>query len=164
MVIVLMGVAGSGKSTVGALLAEALSAELIEGDDYHDAQSVAKMRRGTPLTEADRRPWLTRLRSAIDARLAAGRPAVVACSALSAASREILGTDRADVRLVHLTGEPDLIAERLDERADRGAHFMPASLLASQLESLETPADAIEVNVSRSPAEIVAAIREALSV
>jgi gluconokinase len=162
MVIVVMGVAGSGKSTVGSLLAESLSAEFIEGDDYHDAQAIAKMSRGTPLTESDRQPWLARLRAEIDARLADGRPAVVACSALSDASRTALGTDRPGVRLVHLTGDPALIAARLAERAANGAHFMPAALLESQLRALELPDGAIEVNISSPPAEIVSAIRDAL--
>jgi gluconokinase len=160
MVVVLMGVSGSGKSTVGALLASALSAEFIEGDDYHGAAVIEKMQRGVPLTETDRKPWLERLRAEIDARLAAGETAVVACSALSAASRRLLGTDRHGVELVHLRGDRETIAPRLARRAEATGHFMPPALLQSQLDALEPPAVAHVADVSQTPEEIVAAILE----
>jgi gluconokinase len=159
MVIVLMGVSGVGKTSVGMLLAAALGGEFVEGDSYHPPANVEKMRRGIPLDDADRRPWLETLAREIGAWLEAGRTMVLACSALKRSYRAILRGGRQDVRFVHLKGSAALIRARL---AARRGHYMPASLLDSQLAALEEPLDAITVDVSGTPAEIVAAIMSAL--
>ena len=125
MVIVVMGVSGSGKTTVGQLLADALGAEFAEGDAYHPPANIEKMRRGIPLEDADRWPWLQTLAAQIDRWLAAGTPVVLACSALKQRYRDILAKGRPGVRFVYLEGDKALIRLRLDRR--RG-HYMPASL------------------------------------
>ena len=154
-VIVLTGVSGSGKTTVGRLLAEELGWEFHEADDYHSAASVEKMRGGTPLDDADRRQWLEALRDLIRDRLARGASAVLACSALKKSYRMLLYVDER-VRFVYLKGDYGVIRERLGGR--RG-HFMNPSLLGSQFETLEEPTAAVEVDVSASPEEIVSEIR-----
>ena len=158
MIVVLMGVSGTGKTTVGRLLAHDLGWPFYEGDDYHSAANVEKMGHGIPLTDADRDGWLTALRALIDG---ISGSAVLACSALKATYRDRLAAGRDDVRFVHLTGDPALLRRRLEER--RG-HYMPASLLDSQLATLEAPADAITVDVGGTPEAIVAAIRRALGI
>ena len=160
MVIVMMGVSGSGKTTVGQLLAEALHAEFIEGDAYHPPENIDKMRRGIALDDADRWPWLEILSAEIDRWLAAGRTVVLACSALKQRYRDILAKGRPGVRFVHLEGDKGLLRLRLDRR--RG-HYMPASLLDSQFATLEAPADAVTVDVARSPKAIVADILDQLA-
>jgi gluconokinase len=159
MVIVLMGVSGSGKTTVGIPLARALGGEFVEGDDYHPQANVAKMRQGIPLDDADRQPWLETLAAEIGRWLAAGRTVVLACSALKRSYREILRGGRPGVRFVHLKGSAALIRARL---AERRGHYMPASLLDSQIAALEEPSDAIVVPIDRPTAEIVASILAAL--
>jgi gluconokinase len=133
---VVMGVAGSGKSTVGAALARALGVEFVEGDDYHPRENVERMAAGIPLTDADRAGWLralaARLREAEDT--AAGL--VMTCSALKRSYRDVLRAGAPDVRFVFLRGPRELIAQRL---ATRRGHFMPASLLDSQFAALEEP-------------------------
>jgi gluconokinase len=158
MIVVLMGVAGTGKTTIGTLLGHELVWPFHDADDFHPPANVEKMRRGIPLTDADRDGWLAALRAFIDGL--AG-PAVLACSALKAAYRDRLAGGRDDVRFVHLTGDPALLRQRLEQR--RG-HYMPASLLDSQLATLEPPADAVTVDVAGTPEEIVATIRRALGV
>lgn len=162
MIVILMGVAGAGKTTVGESLAKRLGARFIEGDSFHPAANVEKMRAGTPLSDDDRLPWLGAIAGEIGRCLARGEPAVIACSALKRAYRTILVDGRPAVRVVHLRGTPALIQARLDAR--RG-HYMPPSLLPSQFAALEPPtADeaAISVDVSGSPEEIVGAICAAL--
>jgi gluconokinase len=157
-VIVLMGVTGCGKTTVGRLLAERLGAVFAEGDAYHPPANVAKMSRGEPLTDEDRWPWLDALARDIGRWLDAGTSAVVGCSALKRAYRERLRAGRGGVRLVHLTGDPELIQERM---AARRGHYMPLSLLPSQLATLEPPgADegAIVVDVAGTPETIAAEV------
>lgn len=161
-ILVVMGVAGSGKTTIAAALAERLGWRLLEGDAFHPPANVAKMAAGTPLTDDDRWPWLRAIAAEVDAIRAAGGSAVVACSALKRAYREVLIGDRADVRLVYLQGTRTLIGERL---AARKGHFMPSALLDSQFATLEEPGPKeapIVVSVNAGPAAIVAAVINAL--
>lgn len=155
-VLVVMGVSGSGKTTIAALLAGRLGWEFEDGDDFHPAANVEKMRGGTALTDADRWPWLGAIAAWIDATRGAGLHGIVACSALRRAYRDILVGARADVRLVYLQGDRGLIAAR---QAARVNHYMPASLVDSQFAALEEPgADEapITVSVAPSPQEVVA--------
>lgn len=154
MIIVLMGVCGSGKTTIGAQLAVRLGCGFSDADDFHPKANVEKMRAGFPLTDDDRWPWLAALRAAIEGWLAAGEDHVVACSALREAYRQTL-SPQGDVRFVYLKGSPELIGSRL--RARQG-HYMNPDLLDSQLSTLEEPRDALEVDVSGSPSAIVAEI------
>ena len=158
VVILLMGASGSGKTTVGRLLASQLGWEFADGDDYHPAANVEKMRNGIPLTDADRAPWLETLRARIAGWIAAKRNAALACSALKRAYRERLRIGP-EVRVVYLRGTPELLRERLRARV---GHFMTERMLESQLAALEEPEDAVVVDVDRSPAEIVAEIRAPL--
>lgn len=135
-VLVVMGVSGSGKTTVAALLAGRLGWELGDADDWHSPANVRKMHGGTPLSDEDRWPWLRSIAAWIDATRSTGQHAVLACSALKHAYRDILIGDRADVRLVYLRGEEGLIEHR---QAARLNHYMPASLVHSQFEALEVP-------------------------
>lgn len=160
MVIVVMGVSGVGKTTVGMLLARALGAEFAEGDSYHPPANVEKMRNGAPLDDEDRWPWLQILAAEIDTWLAECRDVVLACSALKRAYRDLLAHGRPEVRFVYLQGEAALLRARLDQR--RG-HYMPPTLLASQLAALEEPDDALTIDVSGPPEVIVEQIRVALA-
>ena len=161
MVVIVMGVSGSGKTTIGRLLAETLGWSFYEGDDLHPPANVRKMAAGIPLTDADRLPWLEALRALIEHCLAAGENAAVACSALKVSYREILAGGLEGVRFVHLTGSRDLIRDRLKQRQ---GHFMKAKMLDSQLAALEPPSHALEVDVAGSPEEIVAEIRRRLGI
>ena len=144
--VVVMGVSGSGKSTVGEALAKRLGWRYEDGDKFHPATNVAKMSAGQPLTDEDRWPWLRAIAAEIDRLIAAGEHAVIACSALRRAYRDILVHGRGDVRIVYLFGTQPLIAERLNHRK---GHFMPPGLLASQFGTLEPPtADERAVTVS----------------
>jgi gluconokinase len=134
--LVVMGVSGSGKSTIAEHLATRLGWRYVDGDLFHPPANVAKMSAGHPLTDEDRWPWLRAIAAEIDRLSAAGEPAVVACSALKRAYRDILVHDRDDVRIVFLDGTQDLIAKRL---AERKGHFMPPGLLDSQFKTLEPP-------------------------
>jgi gluconokinase len=159
MIIVLMGVSGSGKTTVGRLLADALGWEFYEADDYHPSANVEKMRSGIPLDDADRRPWLESLRDLIRNCLEQKENAVLACSALKESYREFLLIDERVV-LIYLKGDYEVIRQRLGQR--RG-HFMNPNLLDSQFDALEEPARAdMQVDVSSSPDEIVRNIRSRL--
>ena len=161
MIVVLMGVTGSGKTTLGRLLAGQLGWTFVEGDDFHPQANVQKMHRGEPLTDADRAPWLRALRARVDELAAAGRSAVVACSALKQAYRDVLADGRPEVMFVHLTAPAAVIRDRLDHR--RG-HYMPPALLPSQLATLEEPAGVLAVDVTSTPAQSVAAIRRGIGV
>lgn len=157
-VLVVMGVSGSGKSTVAALLAERLGLPFADGDDFHAPESVARMRAGHPLDDRARAPWLARIGAWIDARRAAGEGGVVACSALRRAYRQALTGGRAGLRVVYLEGDRDLIRDRI---AARTGHFMPAALLDSQFAALEPPGadeDPITVGIEEGPDAIVAAV------
>jgi gluconokinase len=159
MIILVMGVSGAGKTTVGRLLASALGFEFVDADTLHPPQNVAKMARGEPLDDADREPWLEALTLAIQRWLGEKRNVVLACSALKEAYRRRLLVDPEDIRLVFLTGDPALIAARVSARK---GHFMPPALLESQLCTLERPAGALTVDVAGTPPDIVAAIRRRL--
>ena len=153
--LVVMGVSGCGKSTIGALLAERLGWPFEDGDSFHPPANVAKMRAGTPLTDADRGPWLAALAARIAQARASGTGVVIACSALRRAYRDALRDGHGDLRFLHLTGDPSLIMAR---QAARQGHYMPASLIASQFATLEAPEtepDAIDLDVDAGPAEIV---------
>lgn len=153
-IIIVMGVAGCGKSTVGRALAEALSWPFYDGDTYHPPQNVAKMAAGIPLDDGDRAPWLSRLRGLVSDHLARGEPAVLACSALKKAYRDQLrGGDEA-VHFVYLRGDRALIRRRLRERSD---HYMAADMLESQFTSLEEPApgEALAVDAAADVSTIV---------
>lgn len=160
MFVVLMGVAGSGKTTVGRALAAELGWRFYDADDFHPPANIKRMRRGVPLTDADRRPWLEELRALVAGCLARGEQAVLACSALKESYRAYLLLDER-VRLFYLKGDRALIAERLRARRD---HFMPPQLLDSQLSALEEPAQAAQLDVAATPAELVQTIRTQLHI
>jgi gluconokinase len=163
-VLVVMGVSGSGKTTVAALLAGRLHWPFEDGDDFHPPANVEKMHSGAALTDEDRWPWLEAIAAWIDETRRAGGHGVVACSALKRRYRDMLLGGRPDVRLVYLQGDRTLIARRL---AARHGHFMPPGLLASQFDTLEEPGpdeDPIVVSVEPPPREIVARILSLLRV
>ena len=160
MVVVVMGVTGAGKTTVGRLLAEELGWEFEEGDDFHSAANVEKMRRGIPLNEEDRLPWLERLRGEIAEHDAEGRNLVLTCSALRKSYRAML-TVSAGVRFVYLKGDAGRIAERLKMR--RG-HFADEKILPAQFADLEEPDDAVVADVAATPQEIVSQVRKQLGI
>jgi carbohydrate kinase (thermoresistant glucokinase family) len=162
-IVVIMGVSGSGKSTVGAMLASRLQWEFTDADWFHPASNVEKMHKGIPLTDDDRRPWLDAIAAWIDKTRRSGGHSVLACSALKRRYRDVLIGDRPDVRLVFLKGDEALIARRI---ATRHEHFMPPGLLHSQFEALEEPApdeNPVIVSIEPSPREIVAQIVSALN-
>jgi gluconokinase len=144
--LIVMGVSGSGKSTIAERLARRLNCTFEDGDRFHPASNVAKMSAGHPLTDEDRWPWLQAIANEIDRVCAAGEHAVIACSALKRSYRDVLVHGRNDVRIVYLNGTQELIANRL---AQRKGHFMPPGLLTSQFKTLEPPgADENPVTVS----------------
>ena len=159
--VVVMGVAGSGKSTVGAALADRLGWDFVDADDHHPAANVDKMRRGEPLDDEDRVPWLDALRAVIDDHARRGAALVLACSALRRSYRDRLGVDGDRVRLVHLDVGRHELERRLRERT---GHFMAVDMLDSQLATLEPPdpAGAMVVDSGRDTDEVVAAIVSAL--
>ena len=158
MIVVVMGVSGSGKTVVGQALATDLGWPFFDADNFHPKENVAKMAAGTPLTDADRWPWLDRLAAEMKALEERGVSAVLACSALRQAYRDRISR-AGNVRYVHLSGDHDTIAARL---AARKNHYMPPTLLASQLATLEAPTDAIVIDVSDAVPVQVAKIRAAL--
>lgn len=153
--IVLMGVSGCGKTTVGEALALRLGWSFHDADDHHPAANIAKMRAGQALDDADRRPWLDRLNALLRDCVARGRPPVLACSALRQSYRERLAEGLDGVLFVHLSGSFELIAGRLAARAHR---YMPASLLRSQFDALEPPPDGLDIDVALGVEDIVDAI------
>lgn len=160
LVVLLMGVAGSGKTTVGLQLAKELGWSFRDADDFHPPENVAKMSAGMPLDDADRAPWLAAIRKYIMDALARGESAVVTCSALKKVYRDAAIPDRGRVKLVHLAGDFEVILRRMQARTD---HFMKPQMLESQFATLEAPSDALTVDITRSPGEIVAEIRRNLS-
>ena len=159
MFVVVMGVSGSGKSTIGRLLAERLGCPFYDGDDYHPAANVAKMAAGIPLDDADRDGWLAELAALIAVGLARGEGGVIACSALKRQYRDVLSVDERRVRFVYLRGEFDTIWARLQSRE---GHFMGANLLQSQFDALEEPRGAIVVDTSLEPEQVIDRILEQL--
>jgi gluconokinase len=155
-----MGVTGSGKTTIGLLLAERMGWEFADADTFHSAENVEKMRLGIPLTDADRAPWLKSLHQAMEGWVAAHKNVVLACSALKKSYRNELFAGP-ETKFVYLKGSYDLIAARLRQRH---GHFASESILASQFAALEEPDDAITVDIDRSEEEIVSEIRRRLGV
>lgn len=136
MIVIVAGVSGSGKSTVGAMLAGWLHWRLADGDDFHPAANIEKMRAGIPLTDDDRWPWLRAIAAWMDERIEQGESAVIPCSALKRSHRDVLLTGRPEARLVFLAVDREVLAGRL---AARHGHFFPAQLLSSQFDALEPP-------------------------
>jgi gluconokinase len=151
MVVVIMGVAGSGKTTVGRALAEAAGGLFFDADAFHSEENIRKMRGGTPLTEADREPWLRVLRETIDSWLEQPGFRVLACSALTARSRARLGVERPGMKLVFLNATQEIVEARMRGRD----HFMPLALIQSQFDTLEPPADALVLDVTAPPGALV---------
>lgn len=149
------GVAGSGKTTIGTLLAERLGVSYADADDFHPEANRSKMAAGLPLTDADRRPWLYAIAKWLDSRIANAESGVVSCSALKREYRDFLRAGRPSVRLVFLDVDPAVVAQRL---AGRHGHFFPGALAGSQFDALEAPAEdepIVVVDASRTPDEIV---------
>lgn len=158
MIVIVMGVVGSGKTTIGSLLAAELGWEFADADDFHPESNVEKIRHGIPLSDADRQPWLERMRTEITHWIAANSKVVLACSALKRVYRQQLAVGP-QVRFVYLKGNASLIAERLRLRH---GHFADEKILASQFGDLEEPEEAVIVEITGTPQEIVAEIRQKL--
>jgi gluconokinase len=159
MILILMGVAGAGKTTIGQLLAQDLRWPFYDGDDFHPPANIDKMSRGVALTDDDRAAWLASLRQLIERLLREQQGAVIACSALKQSYRQVLQQQNEDVHFIYLKGDPDLMRQRLEQRP---GHFMKANLLASQFETLEEPADpegVLTVEASLPPQAIVKSIK-----
>lgn len=154
MVILVMGVTGSGKTTVGTLLAKRLACTFLDADDFHSPENRRKMHLGIPLTDADRLPWLTAIHEELLRCTAAGENIVLACSALRQSYRELLGANL-DVKLVYLRGTPEELHHNL---ATRAHHFAGESLVPSQLATLEEPSAALVEDIGQPPEQIVANI------
>ena len=158
MIVIIMGVVGAGKTTVGSLLAQQLHWEFADADDFHPPSNVEKIRQGIPLTDADREPWLERLSQAVADWIAAKTNVVLACSALKCQYRQKLSVGP-EVRFVYLKGSASLIAKRLHARH---GHFAGESILASQVADLEEPRGAVVADITQTPSQIVDDIRKQL--
>ena len=161
MIVILMGVTGCGKTTVGALLAEQCGWDFHDADDFHPAENVAKMKSGAPLTDEDRWPWLERLHAFLLDSERQGKSLVLACSALKQAYRDRLARGCAAARFVFLDGDKEMIRARL---LARKGHYMNPTLLDSQFAILERPQDALRLDLRKSPAELVQGIRQGLEI
>ena len=160
MIIIMMGVSGSGKSTVGRLLANDLRWDFYDGDDFHSPENKAKMAMGIALTDEDREPWLNSIRELILDCSQKGKDAVIACSALKESYRSILQVDNF-VKFVYLKGSFDQIRQRLNDRKN---HFMSSDLLADQFATLEEPKNALQVDTTLQPEQIIGLIRAGLDI
>ncbi|HYJ19574.1 MAG TPA: gluconokinase [Burkholderiales bacterium] len=160
MIVILMGVSGSGKTTIGQHLARILNWRLLDADDFHPAANIEKMSRGIPLEDSDRWPWLDRLNEMVRAEESSGENVLLACSALKARYRDRLARDCKDVRVVYLKGDFDLIEARLMARK---GHYMKAGLLKSQFAALEEPEGAVVMDIGGDPERIAARLLEALN-
>ena len=154
MQVVVMGVTGVGKTTVGRLIAARLNARFVDADDFHPPENVEKMRAGTPLDDADREPWLAALNAHLRAAASGADAVVLACSALKSAYRKRLRDGLPDLRFVHLVGTRELIAGRLGARS---GHYMNPALLDSQFATLESPTDALRLDVGATPEQLAEA-------
>jgi gluconokinase len=161
MILILMGVAGAGKTTIGLKLASEIGWHFHDADDFHPPENLRKLARGQALTDEDRAPWLAALRRAIVDELDRGDNAVIACSALKEAYRRVLAVDDARVKLVYLKGSAELVRQRL---RNRSGHFVKEDLLASQFATLEEPAGALTIDIDDRPGRIVERIRDALGI
>jgi gluconokinase len=159
VVVIVMGVSGAGKTTVGQRLAAALGCGFRDADEFHSRENIAKMAAGIPLTDEDRAPWLEALRDIVRSALESGEDLVLACSALKRSYRELLTVDAGRQRWVYLWAPREVLAERL---ARRRGHYMPTTLLDSQLATLEPPEGAMAVDVSPEPDVVVATILQGL--
>ena len=158
MVVIIMGVTGAGKTTIGTMLAAQLNWQFADADTFHPPANIQKMSRGVPLNDTDRAPWLAAMRKAILEWIAAGKNVILACSALKRAYRDELRPSP-EVKIVYLKGSYALFAERIRQRH---GHFAGEGILAGQFADLEEPVDAIMVDAAKSPEEIVAEIRKQL--
>ena len=158
MIVIVMGTTGSGKTTIGTLLAKRLGCEFVDADDFHPPANVEKMKHGTPLTDADREPWLKALHDKIVEWTAEKRNVVLACSALRQSYRDELRASP-DAKFVYLKGSYELFSQRV---LGRKGHFAKQDLLASQFATLEEPTDAITVDATKSPEQIVSEVRRQL--
>jgi len=161
MIIIIMGVSGAGKTTIGKLLANSLDWEFSDADAFHSPENVEKMRCGIPLTEADRIPWLHDLQIAIKNWLQENKSMVLACSALKESYRQFLVVDSERIKLVYLKGSYELIQKRLQERHN---HYMSEKLLDTQFNTLEEPLDTVYIDVIETPQVIVQNIRTSLGI
>ena len=160
MVVLLMGVAGSGKTTIGRQLAADLGWKFADADDFHPPTSVAKMSAGIPLEDSDRAPWIAAIRLYIETRLERNEDAVVTCSALKEKHRAILLGGSPQVKLVYLRGTRELLWSRISSRE---GHFMKPAMLDSQLATLEEPAHALVIDIAQPPEKIIADLRQAVA-
>ena len=158
-IIIIMGVAGCGKSTIGSMLAHELGWDFYDADDFHSESNRIKMAQNIPLTDEDRAGWLDSLRSLIVQNIQNGKPIVLACSALKKSYRDILMINE-QVKFIYLRGTYEQIEARLLQRS---GHFMSAKMLASQFDILEEPQDALTINITHTPQEIISAIRKGLA-
>jgi gluconokinase len=161
MIIVVMGVSGSGKTTIGKLLAESLHCEFSDADSFHSPENIEKMRHGIPLNDLDRMPWLLAMQQSIQQWLQENKNVVLACSGLKASYRQFLLLDDERVKLVYLKGSFELIQKRLQERHN---HFMEGKLLKSQFDALEEPDEAITVDISEPLQVTVQTLKTALGI
>jgi gluconokinase len=160
MIVIVIGVSGSGKTTISKLLAESLHYQFFDADDFHSNENIQKMYQGIPLNDLDRKPWLQSLQTAIKQWLQENKNVVLACSALKANYRQLLVVDK-QVKLVYLKGSFEVIQKRLQQRQN---HFMTEKLLQSQFDILEEPSNAITVDISQPVQEIVQTVQDALLV
>lgn len=161
MIVVIMGVSGCGKTTVGSMLAQRLDWTYYEGDEFHSSGNIEKMSKGISLNDDDRLPWLAGIKKAIDKSVKSGSDAIIACSALRRKYRRALTVSVSDIRFVYLKGDPATIRQRIESRDH---HYMKASMLESQFSSLEEPDDAIVIDIGDSPEAIVSYIERELCV